>query len=63
MTLDVPSAVTLPNPLTLTATVEDDGLPTPRKGPPTRAIGQKTSANSQTPTGPARGAVQRPRGW
>jgi len=42
MTLDVPSAVTLPNTLTLNATVEDDGLPTPRKGPPTRAIGQET---------------------
>ena len=42
MTLDVPSAVILPNTLTLTATVEDDGLPTPRKGPPTRAIGQET---------------------
>jgi hypothetical protein len=42
MTLDVPSAVTLPNTLTLTASVEDDGLPTPRKGPPTRAIGQET---------------------
>ena len=42
MTLDVPTTVTLPNTLTLTATVEDDGLPTPRKGPPTRAIGQET---------------------
>src|SRR5215467_8311952 len=42
MTLDVPSAVTLPNTLTATATVQDDGLPTPRKGPPTRAIGQET---------------------
>src|SRR5262249_58520162 len=39
MRLDVPSAVTLPNKLTLTASVQDDGLPTPRKGPPTRAIG------------------------
>jgi len=42
MTLEVPASVTLPNMLTLTATVEDDGLPTPRKGPPTRAIGQET---------------------
>src|SRR5215467_3285512 len=42
ITLDVPSAVTLPNTLTLTASVQDDGLPTPRKGPPTRAIGQET---------------------
>jgi hypothetical protein len=42
MTLDVPAAITLPNTLTLAATVEDDGLPTPRKGPPTRAIGQET---------------------
>jgi hypothetical protein len=42
MTLDVSPAITLPNTLTLTATVEDDGLPTPRKGPPTRAIGQET---------------------
>src|SRR5262245_10888221 len=43
ITLDVPSAVTLPNTLTLTASVQDDGLPTPRKGPPTRAIGQETT--------------------
>ena len=42
MTLDVPPAVSLPNTLTLTASVQDDGLPTPRKGPPTRAIGQET---------------------
>ena len=42
MRLDVPSAVSLPDTLTLAATVEDDGLPTPRKGPPTRAIGQET---------------------
>ena len=42
MRLDVPSAVTLPDALTLAATVEDDGLPTPRRGPPTRAIGQET---------------------
>src|SRR5262249_18330197 len=40
--LDVPSAVTLPNTLTWAATVEDDGLPTPRRGPATRAIGQET---------------------
>ena len=40
--LEVPSAVTLPNTLTLAASVQDDGLPTPRKGPPTRAIGQET---------------------
>jgi hypothetical protein len=42
MTVEVSASVTLPNMLTLTATVEDDGLPTPRKGPPTRAIGQET---------------------
>jgi hypothetical protein len=42
LTLNVPPTVTLPNPLTLTATVVDDGLPTPRKGPPSRAIGQET---------------------
>jgi hypothetical protein len=29
-------------PLVLTATVTDDGLPTPRKGPPKRAVGQET---------------------
>ena len=32
----------MPNTLTLTGSVEDDGLPTPRKGPPTRAVGQET---------------------
>ena len=29
-------------PLVLTATVTDDGLPVPRKGPPKRAVGQET---------------------
>jgi hypothetical protein len=42
LTLNVPSTVTLPNALTLAATVVDDGLPTPKKGPPPRAIGQET---------------------
>jgi hypothetical protein len=42
LTLNVPSTLTLPNTLTLAATVVDDGLPTPRKGPPARAIGQET---------------------
>jgi hypothetical protein len=42
LTLNVPSTVKLPNPLALAATVVDDGLPTPRKGPPSRAIGQET---------------------
>ena len=42
LTLNVPSTVTLPNALTLAATVVDDGLPTPRKGPQPRAVGQET---------------------
>jgi hypothetical protein len=43
LTLNLPSStVSLPNTLTLAATVVDDGLPTPRKGPPSRAIGQET---------------------
>lgn len=43
LTLDVPSTATLSNPLTLTANVQDDGLPTPRKGPPRQgAVGQET---------------------
>jgi hypothetical protein len=43
-TLEVQSraTVTLPNTLTLTATVTDDGLPTPRKGPRKAAVGQET---------------------
>jgi len=42
LAVDMPSAVTLPDKLTLAATVQDDGLPTPRKGPPRRAVGQET---------------------
>ena len=42
LTLNVPSTVTLPNTLTLAATVVDDGLPTPKKGPLQRAVGQET---------------------
>jgi hypothetical protein len=51
MTLDVPPVATLPNMLTLTASVQDDGLPTPRKGPPTRAIGQETPPALKPPPG------------
>jgi hypothetical protein len=41
--VDVASTLTLPNSLTLSATVQDDGLPTPRKGPPRQpAVGQET---------------------
>jgi len=42
LSIDVPSTLTLPDRLTLAATVRDDGLPTPRKGPPRRAVGQET---------------------
>jgi hypothetical protein len=42
MTIDVQSTVTLPNTLALAATVKDDGLPKPRKGPRPQAIGQET---------------------
>ncbi len=43
MTLEVPSTVMLPNKLTLTANVKDDGLPKPRGGAPRRAaVGQET---------------------
>jgi hypothetical protein len=42
LTVNVPSTVTLPNTLSLAANVVDDGLPTPRKGPAPRAVGQET---------------------
>jgi hypothetical protein len=42
LAVDVPSTVTLPNTLALTATVTDDGLPVPRKGPRKAAVGQET---------------------
>lgn len=42
LAVDVPPTLTLPNKLTLAARVQDDGLPTPRKGPPRRAVGQET---------------------
>jgi hypothetical protein len=42
LTVDVPGTVTLPNTLTLSAAVQDDGLPTPPKGPRKQAIGQET---------------------
>ena len=42
LSVNVPSTLTLPNTLTLAAEVADDGLPTPRKGPPRRAVGQET---------------------
>ena len=42
MTVDVRSTITLQSTLRLTATVQDDGLPTPRKNPPRQAIGQET---------------------
>jgi hypothetical protein len=42
MVLDVPTTVTLPGTLKLAATVDDDGLLTPRKGPRPIAVGQET---------------------
>lgn len=42
LSVEVPPTLTLPNQLSLAATVHDDGLPTPRKGPPRRAVGQET---------------------
>jgi hypothetical protein len=42
LAVDVPSTVTLPNTLALTATVTDDGLPVPRKTPRRAAVGQET---------------------
>ena len=42
LTLDVQSTVTLPNTLTLAATVKDDGLLTPRTGGRRSAVGQET---------------------
>ncbi|HWW84960.1 MAG TPA: hypothetical protein VNZ26_15220 [Vicinamibacterales bacterium] len=42
LALESQASVTLPNTLTLTATVTDDGLPTPRKGPRRAAVGQET---------------------
>jgi hypothetical protein len=47
MLLDVRSAVSLPSPLTLTATVQDDGLPVPRKP---RQQSAAAAAQSQPPT-------------
>ena len=40
--VDAKQQVTLPNTLTLAATVTDDGLPVPRKGPRKAAVGQET---------------------
>ena len=40
--VDARQMVTLPNTLTLAATVTDDGLPVPRKGPRKAAVGQET---------------------
>src|SRR5262249_46884976 len=42
LALESQASVTLPNALSLTATVTDDGLPTPRKGPRRAAVGQET---------------------
>jgi hypothetical protein len=42
MTLDVPSTATQSTAVKLAATVEDDGLLTPRKGPRKAAVGQET---------------------
>ncbi len=42
LALEAPSTVTLPNTLTVSATVTDDGLPVPRKGPRRAAVGQET---------------------
>lgn len=42
LALDVRSTVTLPSSLTLAATVQDDGLPVPRKTPRQAAVGQET---------------------
>ncbi len=42
LAIDVRSTAALSSPLTLSATVQDDGLPVPRKGPPRPAVGQET---------------------
>jgi hypothetical protein len=42
LALDPQASVTLPNTLTLTAAVTDDGLPVPKKGPRKAAVGQET---------------------
>jgi hypothetical protein len=42
LTLASEATASVAAPLVLTATVTDDGLPTPRKGPPKRAVGQET---------------------
>jgi hypothetical protein len=42
LAVEAQSTVTLPNTLTLSATVTDDGLPVPRKGPRRAAVGQET---------------------
>lgn len=42
VTVDAAWTVTLPNTLTLTAAVMDDGLPVPRKDPRKQAVGQET---------------------
>ena len=42
MAVDQAATVTLPNTLTVTATVMDDGLPVPKKDPPKQAVGQET---------------------
>jgi hypothetical protein len=42
MVVDAAATLALPNALTLTAAVTDDGLPKPRKDPPQRAVGQET---------------------
>jgi hypothetical protein len=42
MTVNVPTTVTLPSTLKLDASVQDDGLPTPPKGPRRQAVGQET---------------------
>jgi hypothetical protein len=39
---DVPATLALPSTLTLTANVQDDGLPKPRTGPRRAAVGQET---------------------
>jgi hypothetical protein len=42
MTVNVPGTVSLTAPLSLAATIQDDGLPTPPKGPRKQAVGQET---------------------
>jgi hypothetical protein len=40
--LDAPATIAMPNSLTITANVQDDGLPVPQKRPRQAAIGQET---------------------